>query len=359
MRIKVNGIDMYYEKSGEGRPLILVHGNGADHNAFRDSIWQLRRHFTVYNVDSRDHGLSSRVDGLHYTDMADDMAAFMEQLDIRDAVYFGHSDGAITGLLTAMRTDRIGLLLAGSANMTPQGVAPWLSLGLKVVCRFSKNQKLHLMKNEPDISAEMLGTITTPTVVIAGSKDLIPEKESRAIAAAVPGAKLRILEGEDHMSYVVTGGRLADIIMEETGLKKPGENSTITKTQMKVLRKAQQGEVDAVLMYEKLAGVVKDPKDKAAFERLAGDEARHANVFFRYTKKAVRPDPTKSIVVPLMYRTLGKEKTYPIIAKGEYEAADKYKPVITDFPEVEAVMNDEVHHGNAVMSLLTSDNGPQ
>ena len=49
---------------------------------------------------------------------------------------------------------------------------------------------------------------------------------------------------------------------------------------------------------------------------------------------------------------LGKEKTYPIIAKGEYDAAEKYRNVVADFLEVEEVMNDEVHHGDAVMGLL-------
>ena len=49
---------------------------------------------------------------------------------------------------------------------------------------------------------------------------------------------------------------------------------------------------------------------------------------------------------------LGKKKLYPIIAKKEYDAADKYKHLLADFPEVESVMNDEVHHGDAVMGLL-------
>ena len=352
MRINVNGIDMYYEKCGVGRPLILVHGNGADHNEFKNSIWLLRRNFTVYNVDSRCHGLSSKVDELHYTDMADDMVAFMEQLDLRDVVYFGHSDGAIIGLLTAMRTDRIGLLLAGSANMTPQAVASWLRGGIKVMHTVTKDPKLLMMLKEPNITAEELATIKTPTVVIAGSKDIIKEEETRAIAEAVPGAKLRILEGEGHISYAVNGSRLADIIMEEAGVKAPAAEGNITSPQMEILKNAQQGEIDAVLMYEKLAAVVKDPKDKAAFERLAGDEARHADVFFKYTGATIKANPAKSILVPMLYRTIGREKVYPIIAKAEYEAAEKYKGIIADFPEVKAVMNDETHHGDAVLGLL-------
>jgi len=352
MRINVNGVDLYYEKGGVGRPLVLVHGNSVDHNEFKNSIWLLRRHFTVYAVDSRAHGLSSKVDELHYTDMADDMVEFLEKLDLRDVVFFGHSDGAIIGLLTAMKTDRIGLLLAGSANSRPDVVPQWLRLGLKAVCAVTRDPKMQMMLREPDLTAEKLGTIKTPTVVIAGSKDLVPESDTRFIAESVPGAGLRIMEGDDHTSYVVPKTRLADLILEETGITEKKEGGGITPSQFKTLLKAQQGEADAVLMYRKLADKVSDEADRKAFLRLADDEARHESVFLAYTGKSVKANPAKSIVVPAMYKMLGKEKTYPVIAKGEYEAADKYKDVVRGFPEVEEVLNDEVHHGDAVMDLL-------
>ena len=215
MYIKVNGIDMYYEKYGNGgRPLVLVHGNSQDHRYFKDSIWLLRRHFTVYVVDSRCHGLSTKTDELHYADMADDMAAFLDQLDLRDVVYFGHSDGAIIGLLLAKKTDRIGLLLPGSANMTPDGVALWLRLAVKAVYAVTKDPKMLLMLAEPHITPEELATIKVPTVVIAGSKDLIKEDETRMIADSIPGAKLLILDGESHVSYVEKGTQFADMIIE-------------------------------------------------------------------------------------------------------------------------------------------------
>ena len=352
MKINVNGIEMYYEKYGEGRPLVLVHGNSMDHTVFKDSIWLLRRHFTVYAVDSRGHGLSSKVDELHYSDMADDMVAFMDQLDLKDVVYFGHSDGAIIGLLTAMRTDRISLLLPGSANLTPEGVVPWLRAGVKAVYALTKDPKMLMMLTEPEITPEELATIKVPTVVIAGSKDVVDEKDTRLIAESIPGAKLRLFEGEGHISYAATGSHLADIIMEEVGIREPGAGGTLTAPQKKILKAAQQGEVDAAYMYEKLAEVVTDTADKEAFERLAGDETRHANVFFQYTGQTLKPNPTKAVIIPAMYKTVGKEKLYPVIAKAEYEAAEKYKNIIADFPEVEEVMNDEVHHGDAVMGLL-------
>ena len=127
---------------------------------------------------------------------------------------------------------------------------------------------------------------------------------------------------------------------------------TLTKKQMDECLKAQQGEMDAVYMYEKLAEIVKDEADKKVFTRLSGDEARHADVFEKYTNIALKPKIFKGIFVPLMYQVLGRKKVYPIIAKGEYDAADKYRHLIADFPEVETVMNDEVHHGDAVRGLL-------
>ena len=127
---------------------------------------------------------------------------------------------------------------------------------------------------------------------------------------------------------------------------------TLTEKQMKECLTAQQGETDAVYMYEKLAKNVKDEADKNAFIRLAGDEARHAEVFRKYTNRVIRPKKTKGVVVPLMYKILGKKKVYPIIAKAEYDSAEKYKHLLSDFPEVETVMNDEVHHGDAVKGLL-------
>ena len=54
-----------------------------------------------------------------------------------------------------------------------------------------------------------------PTLVLAGSKDLIRESETRLIAESIPGARLRILKGEKHGSYIVHSTKIAAIIEEE------------------------------------------------------------------------------------------------------------------------------------------------
>ena len=220
MWIDVNGIKMYYEVHGSGRPLIMMHGNSEDHNIFYDSRVLLSKHFTVYTMDSRGHGHSTRVEELHYCDMADDMIAFMDQFDLRDVIFYGFSDGGIIGLLAAMRCDRIGMLITSGANPTPEGVMAPFRLIAKAAYAVTKDPKMKLMLDEPDISTDELAQIKVPTVVMAGEKDLVLGKETAKIAMAIPGAKLRIIPGEGHGSYIVHKSRIADIIMEETGILK-------------------------------------------------------------------------------------------------------------------------------------------
>ena len=115
---------------------------------------------------------------------------------------------------------------------------------------------------------------------------------------------------------------------------------------------AQQGELDAVLMYNKLAEKVKDAKDAAAFKQLAAEEGRHASVFHNYTKRVLKPRKTKAVAVPLLYSVVGRRVLYRIIANQEYAAAEKYIKLVSVFPDVESVMHDETRHGNIVMGLL-------
>ena len=120
---------------------------------------------------------------------------------------------------------------------------------------------------------------------------------------------------------------------------------------MKALLLAQQGEVDAVLMYNKLAEVVGE-KDAAVFRKFAAEEGRHASVFHNYTKTRLKPKKTKSVLIPLLYWTIGRERTYKLIADGEYSAAERYKTLVCTFQDVVDVMNDETRHGDTVKALI-------
>ena len=216
MFCEVNGIQLFYEVKGSGRPLLMVHGNSEDHTIFEEAGEMLKDHFTVYLIDSRDHGQSTKVDELHYEQMADDYVAFMDELDLKDVVFYGFSDGGIIGLLAAMKTKRITRLITSGANVTPEGVKNSLKLLVKVFYFFKKDPKFAMILNEPHISTESLKQIKVPTTVIAGEKDMVKEEETRLIAENVPGAKLLILPKEGHGSYIVHNTKIAEIILEET-----------------------------------------------------------------------------------------------------------------------------------------------
>ncbi len=214
MIAKVNGVELYYEKTGAGRPLLMVHGNGEDHSIFNEAVKELKRDFCCYTVDSRGHGRSSRVPTLHYENMADDMIAFMEALNLRDAVFYGFSDGGVVGLIAASRCARITTLIVSGANLSPKGVARKIRLSIWAWNLLKPDDKLALMLREPQISEDTLRAIRAETLVLAGSGDLILPEETRRIAAGIPGAKLQIVQGEDHGSYIVHSTRIAAIIRE-------------------------------------------------------------------------------------------------------------------------------------------------
>lgn len=219
MFAQVNGLNIYYETKGEGQPLLMVHGNSEDHTIFDVASDVLKDYFKVYLIDSRDHGQSDKVKGLHYDDMADDMVKFMEELDLKDVVYYGFSDGGIIGLLTALKTDRISRMVLSGTNLTVNGVVLSLKLLVKFLYFFTKDQKMWMILNEPDIKPETLKDIRIPVTVVAGEKDMVKYEETKLIADSLPDSKLRIIPKAGHGSYIIHKTDIADIILEETGKK--------------------------------------------------------------------------------------------------------------------------------------------
>lgn len=214
MTIKVNGVELYYETVGSGEPLVMIHGNGEDHTIFEAAAEKLKDRFTCYLIDSRDHGKSSKVDGLSYQDMADDVKAFIRELDLKDVTYYGFSDGGIIGLLVASQTDLLKRLIVSGANTQPEGVKKWLILVMKVMYLFKKDQKIGMMLTQPHIADSELEKIDCDTTVIAGEKDLVIQEHTENIAKHIRGSRLMILPGEGHGSYIVKSTKIADIILD-------------------------------------------------------------------------------------------------------------------------------------------------
>ncbi len=213
MYIQVNGTTLYYEITGQGAPILLLHGNSESHEIFDVLIGQLSDRYTVYAIDSRGHGKSSRVKQLNYMDMAEDIAAFIRELGLQGTALYGFSDGGIIGLLIAIRyPELLSRLIISGANLWPKGVKKGYLILIRIIYQITRSRKLKMILTQPDITDEQLAGITIPTLVLAGSKDMIYEAHTRHIAEQIPNSTLQILEGESHMSYVVHSEKLHGIL---------------------------------------------------------------------------------------------------------------------------------------------------
>ena len=215
MNITVNNVNLYYEVTGSGAPLVMVHGNGETHAIFDKAVPLLAEHFTCYLLDSRGHGQSQPVTEYHYADMAEDVFQFIQALGLEHVTYYGFSDGGIIGLLLASKHPKLlDKMIISGANTRPDAVSKRIVRLFKVINFLHKNPLFELMLTEPHITKEQLQAIETPTLVLAGSKDLVLEEDTRFIAESIPHATLRILPGESHTSYIVHKEKIAELILD-------------------------------------------------------------------------------------------------------------------------------------------------
>ena len=208
-------INLYYEKTGTGVPLIMLHGNGEDHTIFNKATAVLKKHFTVYAIDTRGHGKSSPVDELHYEDMANDVYEFICKLSLEKPIVYGFSDGGIVALILAIKhPEAISQIVASGVNTQPNGLNTINLLIYKITYFFTRAKRIKLMLTAPNITDTQLNNIKIPVSVTGGSKDMIKQSHLKHIADSIPNSTLTIFNGEFHGSYVVNSTKIADFIIE-------------------------------------------------------------------------------------------------------------------------------------------------
>ena len=128
--VDAGGVRTYYAVEGEGEPLILLHGGACTIETFDGQTPALASKYRVYLPERRGHGRTPDVEGpITYENMAQDTIAFIEALAIPSAHLVGWSDGALVGLLVALRRPELvrKLVLIGQAvnleGARPEAVA--------------------------------------------------------------------------------------------------------------------------------------------------------------------------------------------------------------------------------------------
>ncbi|WP_124066522.1 alpha/beta hydrolase [Clostridium sp. E02] len=209
MYITVNGIRLYYEVSGRGPAMILVHGNGEDHKIFKETANLLHKDYTVYSMDSRGHGKSAGKETISYEQMAEDVAEFVRILKLNYPIYCGFSDGAIIGILAAVKHPKLfSKMVICGANAYPEGLKRRWLIFYGFLALVFRDPRVRMMLREPKISGKELEQIAVPTLVLAGEKDMVRHSHTVYLASKIKNSCLRILAGETHGSYVVHSKKL-------------------------------------------------------------------------------------------------------------------------------------------------------
>jgi len=123
---EVNGIRLYYETHGVGRPLILLHGGLGSGEMFGPVLPQLSQRHQVVAVDLQGHGRTADIDRpIDVRLMADDIAALIDHLGLASPDVVGYSLGGGVALLTAARYPaKVHRLVAVSANIRTDAIYP-------------------------------------------------------------------------------------------------------------------------------------------------------------------------------------------------------------------------------------------
>lgn len=222
----VNGLTMYYEIHGQGKPLVLVHlGGSTIHTNFAKIIPLLAANRLVIALELQAHGRTNdRNSDLSFEQDADDIAELLIQLGIPKADFLGFSNGGTTTLQVAIRhPNLVNKMILGSALAKRHGVPAWfwdfmsnahldhmptaLKEGyLQVASNPNGLQIMHdrdakRMVHFSDIPDEQLIAIEAPALIIIGDKDIISPEHALELHRLIANSELAIIPG-GHGEYI-------------------------------------------------------------------------------------------------------------------------------------------------------------
>ena len=239
-RVRVNGMQMYYEVSGPagGDPLIILHGaymNIPSMGAIIPRLAQTRR---VYALEFQGHGRTTDIDRpITYPNLADDVAAFMDALGLRKADVFGYSMGAGAGLQLAIRhPQKVNKLVVASVAYDSSGwqpefkaVIPQMTVEMIVAMPFAAEyrklaanpngfpelaRKLIALEKEPMAWEADVRALKMPVLIIAGDADVATLEHAVALfrllgggvmgdmGKPLPASRLAVLPATAHTAVI-------------------------------------------------------------------------------------------------------------------------------------------------------------
>lgn len=237
-RVEVNGMKMYYEVSGQGEPMIVLHGAYMNIQTMGAIIPKLAETHRVYAIEFQGHGRTTDIDRpITYPNLADDVAVFMDKVGLKKADIFGYSMGAAAGLQLVIRhPEKVNkAALASVAYDTkgwqPEFIAfiPQMTVDMFVNMPFAQDykklaanpdgfpalvEKLIALEKEPMAWEADVKRIKTPILVITGDADVATLEHSVALfrllgggvmgdmGKPLPASRLAVLPATSHTAVL-------------------------------------------------------------------------------------------------------------------------------------------------------------
>ncbi|HKH63492.1 MAG TPA: alpha/beta hydrolase [Flavitalea sp.] len=222
----VNGLNLYYEIHGAGKPLVLLHGGGsAITTTFGRILQDLAKTHRIIAIELQAHGHTRDIDRpLSFEQDADDVAALLSHLKIQKADFFGFSNGGTTCLQIAIRHPHlVNKLVLASTTYKRDGMQPGFFERMQLATLESMPQPLQeaYRKINPDpkglqsmfdrdvarmvafkdISEEKIRQINAAALVINGDSEVVRVEHALALSRILPHAQLAIIPG-GHGDYI-------------------------------------------------------------------------------------------------------------------------------------------------------------
>lgn len=237
-RVPVNGMDMYYEVSGEGDPLVVLHGAYMNIPTMGDIIPKLAETHKVYALEFQGHGRTTDIDRpITNQNLADDVAGFMDAVGLAKADIFGYSMGATAGLQLAIRhPEKVDKLVAASVAYDVEGwqpafldFIPQMTVDMLVGMPFVEDYrtlaadpdgfpalaaKLIQLEKEPMAWEGDVRALTMPVLIITGDSDVVTLEHSVAMfrllgggemgdmGKPLPASRLAVLPATSHTAVI-------------------------------------------------------------------------------------------------------------------------------------------------------------
>jgi len=228
--VSINGIDLYHEVHGTGRPLVVLHGGVMNaETSFGAMVPRLAEAHQVIAVDLQGHGHTADTDRpVTLANFAADVVGLLDHLGIDRADLFGFSLGSLVSIEMAVAYPaRVGRLVLASGHIRADGYHPEIQdpeqtspllpteadfeamrVAYEAVAPDPEHFFPFLEKMQPVVSSfegwsdAAIAGIGGPTLLIVGDRDFVRLEHAARMLELFPDSQLAVLPATTHMQVI-------------------------------------------------------------------------------------------------------------------------------------------------------------